>query len=191
MWRPSSQKSFLKFPWSTLKSLAKQDKKVQTSFLKRFCLGKKGSPTKLSFYSKERGAAPTSCPGGIWPRPPLRPAQSQRWAPLPQEADRDALPPHPAPEGYRLQVTVLCSLWLAIFNPSILPSPLGRVLTAFGDKHHSHFLLLFLLTPLRSLTLLIREVLAGSVFLPSLDYLADPVSVDAFRSTLIFRFLTH
>lgn len=31
-------------------------------------------------------------------------------------------------------------------------------------------------TILRSLTLLIREVLAGSVFLPALDYLADPVS---------------
>lgn len=31
---------------------------------------------------------------------------------------------------------------------------------------------------LRSLTLLIREVLAGSVFLPSMDYLADPVSVE-------------
>lgn len=29
---------------------------------------------------------------------------------------------------------------------------------------------------LRSLTLLIREVLAGSVFLPAMDYLADPVS---------------
>lgn len=188
MWRPSSQKSFLKFPWSTLKSLAKQDKKVRTPFLKR-CLVKR-KPTKLSFYSKERWAAPTSCPGGIWPRPPHRPAQSQRWAPLPQEADRDALPPHPAPEGYRLQVTDLCSLWLAIFSPPLLPSPPGRVLTAFVDKHHSHFLLLYLLAPLRSLTLLIREVLAGSVFLPSLDYLADPVSVDAFRSTLIFRFLT-
>uniref|UniRef100_A0A3P8QA13 Sorting nexin-14 n=1 Tax=Astatotilapia calliptera TaxID=8154 RepID=A0A3P8QA13_ASTCA len=31
-------------------------------------------------------------------------------------------------------------------------------------------------TDCRSLTLLIREVLAGSVFLPSMDYLADPVS---------------
>uniref|UniRef100_A0A8D3BMG0 Sorting nexin 14 n=1 Tax=Scophthalmus maximus TaxID=52904 RepID=A0A8D3BMG0_SCOMX len=31
-------------------------------------------------------------------------------------------------------------------------------------------------TDCRSLTLLIREVLAGSVFLPSLDYLADPVN---------------
>lgn len=54
--------------------------------------------------------------------------------------------------------------------------PVG-VLTVFVDKDHSHFLLLYLFTPLRSLTLLIREVLAGSVFLPSLDYLADPVSV--------------
>uniref|UniRef100_A0A8C9ZTU5 Sorting nexin-14 n=1 Tax=Sander lucioperca TaxID=283035 RepID=A0A8C9ZTU5_SANLU len=37
-------------------------------------------------------------------------------------------------------------------------------------------------TDCRSLTLLIREVLAGSVFLPSMDYLADPVSVDTLRS---------
>uniref|UniRef100_A0A8C4GE17 Sorting nexin-14 n=1 Tax=Dicentrarchus labrax TaxID=13489 RepID=A0A8C4GE17_DICLA len=36
-------------------------------------------------------------------------------------------------------------------------------------------------TDCRSLTLLIREVLAGSVFLPSMDYLADPVSVDTLR----------
>uniref|UniRef100_A0AAQ5ZBR3 Sorting nexin-14 n=1 Tax=Amphiprion ocellaris TaxID=80972 RepID=A0AAQ5ZBR3_AMPOC len=37
-------------------------------------------------------------------------------------------------------------------------------------------------TDCRSLTLLIREVLAGSVFLPSMDYLADPVSVDMLKS---------
>uniref|UniRef100_A0A3B4V1Y8 Sorting nexin 14 n=1 Tax=Seriola dumerili TaxID=41447 RepID=A0A3B4V1Y8_SERDU len=37
-------------------------------------------------------------------------------------------------------------------------------------------------TDCRSLTLLIREVLAGSVFLPSMDYLADPVSVDTLRA---------
>lgn len=52
------------------------------------------------------------------------------------------------------------------------------------DKDHSllfpflFFLLPYPVAPLRSLTLLIREVLAGSVFLPSMDYLADPVSVD-------------
>lgn len=39
------------------------------------------------------------------------------------------------------------------------------------------FLLLHAYVFSRSLTLLIREVLAGSVFLPSMDYLADPVSV--------------
>lgn len=154
------------------------------------------NPTKtlLSLHSKERGVSPTSCPGGIWTWPPHRSPQSQRWAPLPEEADGDALPLHPAPEGCRLQVTEFCSprcqSWNVIFHPpSLLLCPPGGVLTVFVDKDHSHFLLLYLFTLLRSLTLLIREVLAGSVFLPSLDYLADPVSVDTFRSTLIFIFL--
>lgn len=30
----------------------------------------------------------------------------------------------------------------------------------------------------RTFTLLIREILSGSVFLPSMDYLADPVSAE-------------
>lgn len=65
------------------------------------------------------------------------------------------------------------------------------------DQNHAFVFLfliscfLHLLTPLRSLTLLIREVLAGSVFLPSMDYLADPVSVDAPRAQFHFSGQQH
>lgn len=34
---------------------------------------------------------------------------------------------------------------------------------------------------LRSLALLMREVMAGSVLLPTMDFMADPVSPDGFR----------
>uniref|UniRef100_A0A3P8U0B0 Sorting nexin 14 n=1 Tax=Amphiprion percula TaxID=161767 RepID=A0A3P8U0B0_AMPPE len=48
-------------------------------------------------------------------------------------------------------------------------------------------------TDCRSLTLLIREVLAGSVFLPSMDYLADPKRVNMHllleQQDLLFRFM--
>uniref|UniRef100_A0A673CRA9 Sorting nexin 14 n=1 Tax=Sphaeramia orbicularis TaxID=375764 RepID=A0A673CRA9_9TELE len=46
-------------------------------------------------------------------------------------------------------------------------------------------------TDCRSLTLLIREVLAGSVFLPSLDYLADPVSLDTLGTFFTNLFFTR
>lgn len=46
----------------------------------------------------------------------------------------------------------------------------------------------YLLSPCRSLTLLIREILSGSVFLPSLDFLADPVSFEKFTQLFCFLF---
>lgn len=69
---------------------------------------------------------------------------------------------------------------LPVLTPN--SSRLGSFLTLL----FSYFPLLYLFAPLRSLTLLIREVLAGSVFLPSMDYLADPVSVDALRAIFFF-----
>uniref|UniRef100_A0A8D3DI19 PXA domain-containing protein n=1 Tax=Scophthalmus maximus TaxID=52904 RepID=A0A8D3DI19_SCOMX len=46
-------------------------------------------------------------------------------------------------------------------------------------------------TDCRSLTLLIREVLAGSVFLPSLDYLADPNPINDTVNHLILIFINN
>lgn len=59
----------------------------------------------LIFCSEELRVSSTSCPGGVRSGPPRGPSQSQRRAPLPEEADGDALPLYPATQGYRLQVT--------------------------------------------------------------------------------------
>lgn len=91
----------------------------------------------------------------IWRRASRRSAQPQRRAALPEEADRDVVSLHHASQSHRLQVETTDS---------------GQE----ADSEQTWTLIL--LSSLRSLALLLREVMAGSVLLPTMDFMADPVS---------------
>lgn len=187
-------RKLLKVSMKHIEIISKARQKGTAVHIKPFLLVLTNQKQNLSdlwpfLCSEEHRVSSASCPGGIWSRPSCCPSQSPRWAPLPQEADWDALPLHSAPQGHRLQVTLIPFIKGAAVPPCICQSVSQNMkastslledvwLISCWSFIFFFFPLPYLLTPHRSLTLLIREVLAGSVFLPSLDYLADPVSED-------------
>lgn len=88
-------------------------------------------------FSKKHRVSSTSCPGGIWSWSPRGSSQSQRWASLPQEADWDTVPLHPAPQGHRLQVTDCSGSKAHALQPYIYPIKSQHECTAWFYHENS------------------------------------------------------
>lgn len=148
--------------------------------------------------SEEYGGFTTGSSGWIWCWSSHRSAQQKRWAALPEEADGDAVSVRHASQSNRLQVgrhkpDWNKSDWMTCETGFFI---LKCKQQSLNHGKEAHCMYLYDQTKrwcikgcncggcvsslFRSLALLLREVMAGSVMLPTMDFIADPVSRTGF-----------